>query len=285
MAEGGETFSEWLEQLELVATACRWDEPTKLVNLVTRLKGQAFLFYRSCDTTWRNQYSALVGELKKRFTPARIQAVQSSMFHDRKQKTGETVGAYAQELKRLQVSAETQSMGKLVLTSQFVAGLQSELKSKLAGKDGGFEQLLAQARFEEAKIRELRGPHHDSGPRGPPKKNDGMTSRTLPRQEGANQTTDSSSSMSGRCFACGKKGHRAAECLKRKHREGEASGHNRKEQTPKGKEKSVFALTPGGKQEASEMEKGEATTSRSRSRSGIADVSNNAWSHVGCVRF
>ena len=41
-SEGGETVVEWLEQLELVAAACCWDEPTKLVNLVTRLKGQAF---------------------------------------------------------------------------------------------------------------------------------------------------------------------------------------------------------------------------------------------------
>jgi hypothetical protein len=33
----GETVGESLEQLELVAVACHWDEPTKLVNLVTRL--------------------------------------------------------------------------------------------------------------------------------------------------------------------------------------------------------------------------------------------------------
>ena len=53
--EGAETVGEWLEQFELVATACHWDEPTKLVNLVTRLKGQAFAFYHSCDGKKRNQ--------------------------------------------------------------------------------------------------------------------------------------------------------------------------------------------------------------------------------------
>ena len=160
--EGGETIVEWLEQLELVAGACHWDESAKLVNLVTRLKGQAFAFYRSCDTQKRNQYSALVEELKKRFTPVRIQAVQSSLFHDRKQKPGENIDTYAQELKCLfyeayplaqQVSAEMQDMGGSVLTNQFVAGLLSELKGKLAGKEGNFEQLLTLARFE---IRDLR---------------------------------------------------------------------------------------------------------------------------------
>ena len=89
--EGAEMIVEWLEQLELVASACGWDEPTRLVNLVTRLKGQAFAFYRSCDTQKRNQYATLVEELKKRFMPVRIQAVQSSLFHDRKQKPGESV--------------------------------------------------------------------------------------------------------------------------------------------------------------------------------------------------
>ena len=91
---------ELLEQLELVAAAYRWDEPNKLVNLVTRLKGQAFAFYRSCKEKKRTQHSTLVGELKK-ITPVRIQAVQSSLFHERKQKSGESVDTCAQELKVL----------------------------------------------------------------------------------------------------------------------------------------------------------------------------------------
>ena len=99
--EGDETIVEWLEQLEFVASACRWDESAKLVNLVTRFKGQAFAFYRSCDTQKRNQYSTLVGELKKCFTLVHIQAVQSSLFHDRKQKPGEAVDYYAHDLKCL----------------------------------------------------------------------------------------------------------------------------------------------------------------------------------------
>lgn len=40
-----ETFADWRERFEMVAEAYRWDQPTKLVNLVTRLCGQAYSFY------------------------------------------------------------------------------------------------------------------------------------------------------------------------------------------------------------------------------------------------
>ena len=46
-------------------------------------------------------------------------------------------------------------MGKSVLAHQFVAGLQSDLKVKVAGMEGTFEELLAKARLEEAKLRDL----------------------------------------------------------------------------------------------------------------------------------
>ena len=239
-AEGGETVIEWLEQLELVAAACHWDESTKLVNLVTRLKGQAFAFYRSCDARKRNHYSSLVEELKKRFTPVRIQAVQSSLFHDRKQKPGENVDMYAQELKFLffeayplaqQVSAEAQDMGRSVLTNQFVSGLQTELKSRLAGKEGGFEQMLTLARFEEAKIRDLHTSGHHGGASGTSKKSGGGTTRTPAGTSEPTQTSDSHVSQGSptfRCYECGKRGHRARECPDRKRREKETPGRSEK---------------------------------------------------------
>ena len=46
--QGGETIEDWKEQFEMVATLGGWDERSKLVDLVTRLRGQAYSFYRSC---------------------------------------------------------------------------------------------------------------------------------------------------------------------------------------------------------------------------------------------
>lgn len=65
-------------------------------------------------------------ELKKRFTPVRLRAVQSSSFHDTRQRhPGETVNNYAQELRRLfylaypqaqQGTEEAEDMGRSVLS-------------------------------------------------------------------------------------------------------------------------------------------------------------------------
>ncbi len=141
------------------------DDRTKLVNLTTRLRGQVYAFFKSCTIQQRGDYTTLVAQLTKRFTPVRLKAVQSSLFHDRKQKVPqESVDSYAQDLRRLfylaypraqQGNQETEEMGLSVLTYQFVSGLRSEIKVKLAGMDGNFDQLLARARLEEAKLRDL----------------------------------------------------------------------------------------------------------------------------------
>ena len=39
----GESFADWIEQLELIAETGQWSEQAKLVNLVTRLRGQAYI--------------------------------------------------------------------------------------------------------------------------------------------------------------------------------------------------------------------------------------------------
>ena len=159
-----ETCREWLEQFQMVAEVCRWDGPTKLVNLVTRLSGQAYAFHKSCTPQERGSYEALAAALTNRFTPVQIQAVQSSLFHDRRQKERETVDSYAQDLRVLfhkayprpdQGSAKAESLGKFVLALQFAAGLLHPIKVKVAGTEGGFDTLLTRARFEEARLRDL----------------------------------------------------------------------------------------------------------------------------------
>ena len=162
--QGEDAFEEWIEQLELVAALLKWDESMRLVHLITRLGGQARAFYRSCPPEVKESYPRLVAELRKRFKPVRLPAVQTSLFHKRRQQEGETVDVYAQDLRRLfyqaypsaeQGTSEAESMGKSVLSNQFVAGLIPDIQQKLAGVSGTLEELLCKARFEEAKRREL----------------------------------------------------------------------------------------------------------------------------------
>ena len=65
----GETFQKWIEQFELIAAMCRWNDQAKLVNLTPRLKGQAYSFYRTCNPAQRSGYDELKAQLARRFTP------------------------------------------------------------------------------------------------------------------------------------------------------------------------------------------------------------------------
>ena len=106
----------------------------------------------------------MVAELWRRFTPVQLHAVQSSLFHDRRQRVDESVDQYAQDLRILfhkaylciqQGIQEAESLGYSVLTGQFVSGLCSGIRSRVIGIEGSFEQLLSRARFEEAKLRDI----------------------------------------------------------------------------------------------------------------------------------
>ena len=123
-----------------LTTLAGWDEHTKLVNLTTCLRGTAYSFYRSCASEQRSNYKLLVEQLSKCFTPVELTAIQSQCFHDHHQTAKESVGEFAQELKKLfhkaysnltRGSSEAEAMGQSVLANQFVSGLQPELKSKV----------------------------------------------------------------------------------------------------------------------------------------------------------
>ena len=77
--------------------------------------------------------------------------MQSSSFHDRKQKPGESVDDYAQELHLLfykayphaqQGTLEAEKLGQFVLVNQFVTGHLGDIKAKIVGIECSFDQLL-----------------------------------------------------------------------------------------------------------------------------------------------
>ena len=96
----------------------------------------------------------LVEQLSRRFTPVHSQSLQSSLFHHRKQGAGGNsrylcpgAGWHGGSLFRREYppaqrgSEEAKTVGRAVLANHFLAGLQPELKSKLVGQEGIFNQL------------------------------------------------------------------------------------------------------------------------------------------------
>ena len=249
VGENKETIKEWLEQFEMIAEVCRWDSKAKLVNMVTRLRGEAYAFYKSCSLQQRRSYEEMTSALTKRFTPVRIQAVESGLFHERKQRERESADSYAQALRGLfkkaypsaqRGSPEAESMGRAVLASQFASGLLPAIKSKVAGSDGDLETLLAKARFEEAKLRDLVVKVKTQGhPSATPTSN--QPEKFKPA---ANQQTGSERGQKPavRCFECGARGHYRDKCPERSRKApAETPGSDRK-----GKVGRVANLAPGG---------------------------------------
>ena len=150
----GETFEDWWDHFEAVAKIAGWDQNFKLVHLTAALRGNAKSFYRSCTAAQKTSYAQLVSTLKKRFTPVKLTALQTQMFHSRRQGANESVDDFAQELRKLYARAystttssnpEAEKVGQIVLVNQFVSGLRSELQAKVVGVEGGMDEMVARA--------------------------------------------------------------------------------------------------------------------------------------------
>ena len=226
------SFLDWVEQFEMVAELAQWSEGVKLRQMVLRLRGSARAFYRACLEETKRDYQTLTQELKKRFTPVRIQALESSIFRERKQKTGELVDAYAQDLQRLfqkaypnalQGSEDARAMGRAVLSNQFIGGLLPELKRKIAYIEGAtFSELWQKARFEEARLQDLartdpkmstpswrQRPHRDNLPRQDERPHGEQPQSGSTRESGKVQRR---SLQYVKCYNCNRMGHLAKDC-------------------------------------------------------------------------
>lgn len=83
-----------------------------------------------CSVQQRFSYAELVAALWTHFRQVKIQSLQSSIFHEHKQKSGESIDNYVLDSQKLfhraysnmQGSREAEAIGKSVVSNQFVTG-------------------------------------------------------------------------------------------------------------------------------------------------------------------
>ena len=256
--QDGETFEDWWGHFEAVARIAGWDQNFKLVHLTAALRGNAKSFYRSCAAAQKTNYAQLVTALKKRFTPVKLTALQTQMFHSRRQGANESVDDFAQELRKLHVRAystatssnpEAEKVGQIILVNQFVSGLRSELQAKVVGFEGGMDEMVARARFEETKLRELtptpRKTYPSKGSSGgnsyrpahTPTNSAPSTQPSTPKtpvEQGEVPKEQRGKKPGGvKCFRCGLEGHMLRNCPYRQQpKEGQESRGGMKNLTP-----------------------------------------------------
>jgi len=81
----GETFQDWVENFKSVETLAGWNDCFKLVHLTSALRGAVKSFYHSCTPEQRSNYHEIVAALGKTFTPVQLTAIQTQLFHSRRQ--------------------------------------------------------------------------------------------------------------------------------------------------------------------------------------------------------
>jgi hypothetical protein len=117
----------WINRFEAVSRLHQWNDECKLKTLLSRLQGEAgdFAFDQLSERTL-SKYSKLVKELQNRFGSSETKKNYRVQFNRRHQKSGETIEAYATELKRIYAKAYNNrdaKIGQEDLLQHFLMGL------------------------------------------------------------------------------------------------------------------------------------------------------------------
>ena len=104
-----------------------------------------------------------------------------------------------------------------MLAYQFVAGLTPALRTKIAGVEGNFDQLLVKARFEEAKIRDLSPRINLRNQQTPTPRQPEPTGRTEASVRPSSGGRQDRKQTGKRCYSCNGTGHFQKNCPLKEH--------------------------------------------------------------------
>ena len=120
----------WFSRFTTVADFNKWNETTRLSELVQRLQGTAAIFvFDEIPSDSISNFHSLVRELSLRFQSVETNKTFRVQFNKRVQRVGESVEEYSAELKRLYDKAypgKNPEMQRQLLLQQFLNGLRDK---------------------------------------------------------------------------------------------------------------------------------------------------------------
>ena len=151
----GDAFDRWLRKFSHYAELEQWTERQKLLQLELYLSGRAEQVYEVLPASAKDTFPRAVESLKKRLQPVANEALLSSQLMKRKQRAGESVSTYAQELEALFEKSYGKRQGmdltskELLKRDLFVQGLSLKWQEKVLPSAATFADALHQVRAAE----------------------------------------------------------------------------------------------------------------------------------------
>jgi len=103
--KGGISWKAFYEQLEGISALRRWDDATKVEQLLVSLSGKALEFFARLPLEDKCSYRALVRRFEDRFGREELSVVQQFQLHEAHQESGEELEAFAERVMTLAYGA------------------------------------------------------------------------------------------------------------------------------------------------------------------------------------
>lgn len=124
-----EDFESYVERFEHYVRAVKVSDDLKVSTFVTAMGKKTYRTLKNLLAPAKpeeKEYSQLVTVLKEHYAPKRMVIAERFRFNRRSQHEGESVAAFAVELKRLASSCEFRPFREEALRDRFVAGLKDQ---------------------------------------------------------------------------------------------------------------------------------------------------------------
>ena len=259
--DGSGSWTSFITQFRVIASAQRWNESDKLAMLVASLKGPALEIFAHLPDADRTDFSRLSSALDGRFGAANQEPWFRSQLRRRRRKAGETLPQLAQEIERLVAlayPAATIVLRDSLSCDHFLDALDdADLHIAVRqGHPASLPQALASAVEIEsirgaagliphssspgAVVRQGQGPRVSGGRDVDEHKESGVTAEVLTqilrtlndlqrslaesaRGSGSRRSTATGRQSEGLCWECGKEGHFRRQCPRLRSQTGSAT--------------------------------------------------------------